>query len=272
LEEEIEVMDVHAKKKVANSFAAAFAASLAESMGRETGSPWPLEVVSGPETPSNKGMPVHFRLEVQGSISGECFVEFYEPQVSELVSKIVKQPVTELTDELSEALAQVISSATAGLGASLAEKFGTLTFKVDRVAGLAFGGMFVVPLAVSESQPSVQVLLYFGGQLLDALSAGEDGKQAGETEEPAVSSANLKLVMDVELNVSLRFGQRQLPLREVLELTSGSVIELDRMVDEPVELFLDGKLIARGEAVVVDGNYGLRVTEIPQPVASHLLN
>jgi len=44
------------------------------------------------------------------------------------------------------------------------------------------------------------------------------------------------------------------------------------LVDEPVELYLDGKLIARGEAVVVDGNYGLRVTEIPQPVTSHLLN
>jgi flagellar motor switch protein FliN/FliY len=77
--------------------------------------------------------------------------------------------------------------------------------------------------------------------------------------------------MDVELNVSLRFGQRQLPLREVLELISGSVIELDRMVDEPIELLLDGKLIARGEAVIVDGNYGLRITEIPQPVASHFL-
>jgi flagellar motor switch protein FliN/FliY len=78
--------------------------------------------------------------------------------------------------------------------------------------------------------------------------------------------------MDVELNVSVLFGQRQLPLRDVLALSSGSVIELDRMVDEPVELLLDGKLIARGEAVIVDGNYGLRVTEIPQPVVSHFLN
>ena len=77
--------------------------------------------------------------------------------------------------------------------------------------------------------------------------------------------------MDVELNVSLRFGQRQLPLREVLELGSGSVVELDRMVDEPVELLLDGKLVARGEAVIVDGNYGLRITEIPQAVETHFL-
>jgi flagellar motor switch protein FliN/FliY len=75
--------------------------------------------------------------------------------------------------------------------------------------------------------------------------------------------------MDVELNVLLRFGQREMPLRDVLDLTSGSIIELDRQVDDPVELLLDGKVIARGEAVIVDGNYGLRVTEIPQPIASH---
>jgi flagellar motor switch protein FliN/FliY len=63
-----------------------------------------------------------------------------------------------------------------------------------------------------------------------------------------------------------------MPLREVLELATGSVIELDRQVDEPVELLLDGKVIARGEAVIVDGNYGLRVTEIPQPIASHFVH
>lgn len=108
-------------------------------------------------------------------------------------------------------------------------------------------------------------MLYFDSQILAGFccSAPDRNPEAG------IDAANLKLVMDVELNVCLRFGQRQLPLREVLELASGSVIELDRMVDEPVELLLDGKLIARGEAVIVDGNYGLRVTEIPQPMASH---
>jgi flagellar motor switch protein FliN/FliY len=265
-------MDIQTKKKSANFFAAAFAESLAQSVAAEAGSAWPLGVISSPDAPINKGTPVHFRLAVEGSIAGECFIEFYEPQVSGLVSKMLKQPVTELADEHCEALAKVLSSATTGLAASLSARYGALSFKVERVAGLAFGGMFVVPLAASEDESNAELLLYFGGQLLDALSATQDGKQAGEAEEPAVSSANLKLVMDVELNVSLRFGQRQLPLREVLELTNGSIIELDRMVDEPVELFLDGKLIARGEAVVVDGNYGLRVTEIPQPVAAYLFN
>ena len=82
---------------------------------------------------------------------------------------------------------------------------------------------------------------------------------------------NLNLVLDVELNVTLRFGQRLLTLREVLDLTSGSVVELDRQVEEPVELLLEGKVIARGEAVVIDGNYGLRVTDVPQPISSHSL-
>lgn len=83
---------------------------------------------------------------------------------------------------------------------------------------------------------------------------------------PGLKEGNLGLVMDVELNVTLRFGQRQLSLREVMELASGSVVELDREVDEPVELILDGRVIARGEAVIVDGNYGVRVTEVLQPV------
>jgi len=81
----------------------------------------------------------------------------------------------------------------------------------------------------------------------------------------AIDEANLGLVLDVELSVMLRFGERQLSLREILDLKCGSVIELDRRVDEPVELLLDGRVIARGEAAIVDGNYGLRVSEIVQP-------
>jgi flagellar motor switch protein FliN/FliY len=57
-----------------------------------------------------------------------------------------------------------------------------------------------------------------------------------------------------------------------MDLTSGSVVELDRQVEEPIELLLNGIVIARGEAVVIDGNYGLRVTEVSQPVSSLTLH
>ncbi len=86
-----------------------------------------------------------------------------------------------------------------------------------------------------------------------------------------MSDPNLDLIMDVELVLTLRFGQRKLPLREVLDLAAGSIVELDRLVDEPVELLLGEKIVARGEAVIVDGNYGLRITEIPQPIAPQLV-
>jgi flagellar motor switch protein FliN len=130
----------------------------------------------------------------------------------------------------------------------------------------------VVPIADSSAQPEMHVLLYFTPQLLSGLSTLFANQTAEGPDAAVIPQQNLNLLMDVELNVSLRFGKRQLPLRDILELGSGSVVELDRLVDEPVELYLDGKLIARGEAVVVDGNYGLRVTEIPQPLASHILN
>ncbi len=77
--------------------------------------------------------------------------------------------------------------------------------------------------------------------------------------------ANLDLLLDVELDASLRFGQCEMPLREILELRPGSVIELDRSLQEPAELLVAGRVIARGEVVTVDGNYGLRITDIVQP-------
>jgi flagellar motor switch protein FliN len=98
-----------------------------------------------------------------------------------------------------------------------------------------------------------------------------DSVPVPSVESLALQEPNLDIVMNVELNVTLRFGQRLLSLREVLDLATGSVVELDRQVDEPIELLLDGKVIARGEAVVVDGNYGLRVTEVPQPLSARML-
>lgn len=69
-------------------------------------------------------------------------------------------------------------------------------------------------------------------------------------------------VIDVPLAVTMRFGQRQLTLRELLSLGTGSLLELDRQVEEPVDLMLGDRVIARGEVVIVDGNYGMRVTEV----------
>lgn len=265
-----EKMDSHVKKNSARAFAVAFAESLSVTLAAAIGVEWPLEAVENAQPLTNKEPSVHFRLTIDGALRGDCFVEFLEAQVVELAAKIRQQPATDLDEAQVNALTGAVSASGVRLAQTLSSQFGEVTVKAERVAGLAFGGMFVVPLASPVDRDAAPVLLYFDNPLLTALAA-RGAKGAPEESAEEFDAHNLKLVMDVELSVSLRFGQRQLPLREVLALSSGSVVELDRMVDEPVELFLDGKLIARGEAVIVDGNYGLRVTEIPQPVSSHFI-
>ena len=262
-------MDNQSTKKAAAVFANAFAASFAESLTQATGSSFALRVLESPDLATRQGQPVHFRLTADGAFRGHCFVELYQPQVAALAAKIQRVPAEDFSSEHADALAKVLTEAMAAMAGSLSAEYGDVTFKVDRVEDLAFGGMFVVPLAASAGEdPEIPVLLYFDGQLLTALTPESARDSAAGSF--SIDPTNLKLVMDVELNMSLRFGQRQLPLRDVLELAGGSVIELDRQVDDPVELLLDGKVIARGEAVIVDGNYGLRVTEVPQPIASQL--
>lgn len=86
----------------------------------------------------------------------------------------------------------------------------------------------------------------------------KDTKRSKEAKLPS----KFGLLMDVELEVMLSFGGRNILLKEILELGPGSVLELDRDIQDEADLFLDGKLIARGEVVAVEGNFGLRVTEV----------
>jgi flagellar motor switch protein FliN len=75
----------------------------------------------------------------------------------------------------------------------------------------------------------------------------------------------MNLLLDVELEVSLRFGCKELPLGEILDLGPGDVVPLDRSVTDPVDLIVGDKIVARGEVVLVNGDFGLRVTEVASP-------
>lgn len=83
--------------------------------------------------------------------------------------------------------------------------------------------------------------------------------------QPSRLSAGVELLLDVELEASLRFGCCEMPLGEILELGPGDVVELDRHVSDPVDLIVGDKIVARGDVVLVNGNFGLRVTEVAAP-------
>lgn len=79
---------------------------------------------------------------------------------------------------------------------------------------------------------------------------------------PSVDTKNLDLLLDIELPLVVRMGQTEMALGDLLKITPGAILELNRAADAPVELLVNNKMIARGEVVVVDGNFAFRITEI----------
>lgn len=109
-----------------------------------------------------------------------------------------------------------------------------------------------------------EAAIVLGGELSEE-SAGVVPPAAPDrpdaTAQPA-GGVNLDLLLDLDLPLSVRFGQTQLTVQALSRLAPGAVIDLHRSLDEPVEVLVSGKVVARGEVVVVDGNYGVRVTEV----------
>jgi flagellar motor switch protein FliN/FliY len=98
-----------------------------------------------------------------------------------------------------------------------------------------------------------------GDTPLQASGSGSDAMT------PAQLSPGVELLLDVELEAALRFGCCEMPLGEILELGPGDVVELDRHITDPVDLVVGDKIVARGEVVLVNGSFGLRVTEVAAP-------
>ena len=129
----------------------------------------------------------------------------------------------------------------------------------------------------SEGGVQFPLLVLLNPDLGKSLASGPPGKPAPQLETPAPpaptaaqavsqSSRNIELLLDVELPVALRFGKSEMPLGSILELSPGSVVELDQRIVEPVELLVGGRVVAQGEVVVLDGYYALRVTEVLNPI------
>ena len=89
--------------------------------------------------------------------------------------------------------------------------------------------------------------------------------QSVDSKISGVKDRNLSLIMDIPLKVTVELGRTKMPVSELLNLTQGSVIELAKLAGEPMEVLVNDKLIARGEAVVVNEKFGVRLTDIISP-------
>lgn len=114
------------------------------------------------------------------------------------------------------------------------------------------------------AQEEIDALLGNGSKASQPDSEEEFAEDKSEFTEG--SASNLELILDFPLKVSVRLGAVTKKLKEIRRFNQGAVVELDRFVNDPVDVFVNGKLIAQGEVVVVEENFGIRITNIIGPV------
>lgn len=220
----------------------------------------PSELVAQPETD------VHIVLLPGGALRGEMNIRLPRGCAVRLGQTLMAEAVDEskeFTAELREACEELLRQVAGHAATSLKEKWGEVQLTAQAAQPPSW-----TPAASAffeetiEDQVTGLCEFQLSAAAVAALRIAAAPVESVPTESSPEPAGNLGLLMDVELRLALRFGSRRMLLKEILDLGAGAVIELDRRVQEPVELLLDGKLVARGEVVVVDGNYGLRVTEM----------
>ena len=177
-------------------------------------------------------------------------------------------------DALAETFNQVMGSANQTLSDLAGETFAISNVEILAAApeAAAFqehmgqGTFQDIALATTQDALQTTIHLLFPDLLLQQLKRklgfGDPQAQAPVASGPAMDTGNLDLLLDIQLPVVVRMGQTEMQMGELLKLTPGSILELNRSADAPVELLVNGKLIAKGEVVVVDGNFAFRITEI----------
>jgi flagellar motor switch protein FliN/FliY len=242
---------------------------MSEVFSQAFSSPWSVGVKTEDSSQATESPISCFGLSLSGALQGNSAFLIPHPDALLLAQKFLQEtvePGAELNGARNEALQELLRQ-VAGLAATvLKSEFGEVTLQVCSMDVPSWDGVNV-SLHAAEAACAATLDFRADAMLLASLSssvAAHPPTEAPPKEQrpSAGADSNLDLLLDVNLALTLRFGQRVLTLREIVDLSSGSVIELDQQVQEPADLLLGDKLIARGEVVIVDGNYGIRITEV----------
>src|ERR1044072_2988859 len=97
------------------------------------------------------------------------------------------------------------------------------------------------------------------------MNAKSEAAVAPQNTDEAGRDVNLEVILDVPVTLSMEVGRTRIPIRNLLQLNQGSVVELDRAAGEPLDVFVNGTLVAPGEVVVVNEKFGIRITDVISP-------
>ncbi len=233
---------------------------------------WSVEIDSSEIVTPVENTDPCFQLSIVGGLQGNVFVHMSTADAIVLAKKALPGPAGDsagLNDGRKAALQKLLQQAADVAANALRSLFGESKIEVSVVEPATWQGVNVALLASEAATGKLRLGVCLSQELLAsatsskvATPSGNPAASADPTGGPTSQEPNFDLLLGVNLEVTLRFGQRNLSLREILDFNAGAIIELDREVQEPADLLLGEKVIARGQVVIVDGNYGLRVTEI----------
>lgn len=160
---------------------------------------------------------------------------------------------------------EIVGQAAGGLAQALSGKLGReVTPQGGNEASVAAGTIQWSRADVHLPQGTMGIYAGFDAAFLEPPEppAPPPTKTEPAKSPAAPTSKTFDLLMDIELPVSISFGRAQIPLKDVLKLTTGSIVELNRSISEPAEVIVNNCVIARGEVVVVEGNFGIRIQQV----------
>jgi flagellar motor switch protein FliN len=207
--------------------------------------------------------------ELSGSIVGTWYLSFATAEAETLAARVLMQERA-TAEETAEAVKELVTQSVAGV--NLAPPFVDLTIVVGNpvavpmAPGAPLGGFAcrldeatVVRVGCSYSAGAASSVR--GAAVdVDAPPAAPRGRAASAS--TSATPDNLDLILDIDMPLTVRFGEAVMTLESLARLGPGSLVELSREPDDPVDVLLNGRLVARGEVVVVAGNYGVRITEV----------
>ncbi len=251
-------------------FAEPFRQALSEVLSDVFGAPCSVSMSSESAAPSPDAEALCFGMTAVGGLRGAASIQLNQAEALALAQRLLSQgqdSAATFGESHKRAIEGLLPKFTERAAVAFTARFGQVTLQLNPSVSPILHGALVTLSSDSPNGP-LSVRLSLAPEMLASVPA-QTSAPAASSEAPEAPSHdnNLDLLLGVDLNLTLRFGQRTLTLREIMELSSGSIIELDRQVQEPADLLLGDRLIARGEVVIVDGNYGLRITEVSDPQA-----
>ena len=197
----------------------------------------------------------------------------------------------DVNDDDLDATKEIVSNIFGAIGNSLSaqNELPKLSFNIDNIELVGddqgevsledFSKMFVYKFSLDAINSllmfiideNLQKKLFGSDDLLDSPMDLEDEDDGSDDEEKCSDSKiklseeelkNISLIMDVKLPVRVRIGKKRMLLKDVLNMDIGSVIELNQLANDPLEILVDNHVIAQGEVVIVDGNFGVQITSI----------